>query len=355
MDIDSASVIVTEQITDIAIYSVIGLSLMVLALIIQVVFLRLRYLSLDKQHVHSVKKWRPILTQVLLGDSTDTPILLRRETCMFIEEWNRMFVSLRGDNLTPLQKLATRFRINYFAHNMLKKGRLRNRLLAIVTLGNMQEYSAWDDLIELLNDPNSVISLTAARALIQIDSEHAVEHIIPMILKHDDWTWSNVANILRQANPLHICEHLAKLAASAPVDKQPGLLRYLEATHCLQLTNVIHEILSATKDDRVASICLHIISDPAALNEVRKYTSHQRWHVRMHAASALGRLGSQEDLLTLLELTADENWWVRYRSAQAITKLPKLSLADLKELRDKQKDKYARDILTHVLAETEQL
>ena len=354
MAIESGSVTVTEQITNVAIYSAIGLCLIVLLLIIQVIFLRIRFLSLDKQHNHLVKKWRPKLTQVLLGDNSTAQVLPRKETCMFIEEWNRMFVSIRGDNLTPLKKLAARFKINYFARNMLKKSRLRNRLLAIVTLGNMQEYSAWDDLIELLNDPHPVISLTAARALIQIDSKHAVEHIIPIILKHDDWTWSNVANILRQANPLHICEQLTTLAASAPVDKQPGLLRYLESTHCLQLTNVVNEILSTTKDDRVASVCLHIISDPSSLNDIRKYTSHQRWHVRMHAASALGRLGSQKDLITLLNMTEDENWWVRYRAAQAIVQLPKLDLDNIKKLRDNKKDKYARDILTHVLAETEQ-
>lgn len=354
MDIDSGSVTATEQITHVAIYSAIALCLMVLLLIIQVTFLRIRNISSRKQRTTILKKWRPTLTQVMLGDNSGIHMLPRKETCVFLEEWNRMFGSVRGDNLTPLKKMANRFRIDYFARSMLKTRRLRNRLLAIVTLGNMQEYSAWDDLKDLLFDPHPVVSITAARALIRIDSKHAIEHIMPMILKRDDWTWSNVAHVLKQASPLEVCSHLAQLAADAPVDKQPGILRYLESTQCLQLTTVIKEILSTTKDDRVASVCLHIISDPGSLKDIRKYISHERWHVRMHAASALGRLGDQGDLITLLNMTEDESWWVRYRAAQAIFNLPKLNLDDIKKHRDNKKDKYARDILTHVIAEIEQ-
>lgn len=355
MDIDSGSVTVTEQITNVAIYSAIALCLMVLLLIMQVTFLRIRNISSRKQRTAILKKWRPTLTQVMLGDDLDRHILPRNETCVFIEEWNRMFGSVRGENLTPLKKIANRFRVDYFARSLLRTRRLRNRLLAIITLGNMQEYSAWDDLKELLADPHPIVSITAARALIHIDSKHAIEHIVPLILKRDDWTWSNVAHLLRQASPLEVCSHLAQLATDAPIDKQPGILRYLESTQCLQFTTVIKEILSTTKDDRVASVCLHIISDPAALKDIRRYISHERWHVRMHAASALGRLGDQGDLMTLLEMTEDESWWVRYRAAQAIFNLPKINIDDIKKYRDDKKDKYARDILTHVFAEIEQI
>jgi len=327
---------------------------MVFLLILQVTYLRIRNLSSLKYRAILRNKWRPTLTQVMMGDNSGVHTLPHKETCAFIDEWNRMFGSVRGDNLIPLKKMAVRFRIDYFARNMLHTRRIRDLLLAIITLGNMQEYSAWDDLKALLSDRHPIISLTSARALIQIDPKHAIECIVPMILKRDDWTWSNVAHVLRQANPLQVCDPLAQLAAIAPVDKQPGILRYLESTQCLQLTPVIKEILSTTKDDRVASVCLHIISDPASLKDVRNYISHERWHVRMHAASALGRLGNLEDMTTLLNMTEDENWWVRYRAAQAVFNLPKLNIDTIKKYMDNTKDKYARDILTHVLAEIEQ-
>lgn len=353
MDINLASVTVTEQITHVAIYSAIFLFVMVILLILQVIYLRIRFLYTGKRRSYLLKKWRPKITQVMLGDNSDIPVLPRNEVCVFLEEWNRMFGTIRGNNLLSLKNMAIKFKIHYFAINMLKTTRLHDKLFAIITLGHMQEYSAWDELIKLLDDESSVVSITAARALMWIDSKHAVDFIMPKIIKRDDWTWSNVAHVLRQANPIQVCEHLANLAVDATVETQPELLRYLESTHCLQLTNVINDILSTTDDDRVASVCLHIIRDPNSLITVRKYISHPRWHVRMHAASALGRLGGESDIKLLLNMVEDKNWWVRYRAAQAIINLPQQTIETLKKIRNSQKDKYAKDILTHVIAEVE--
>jgi len=353
MDIELDSVTVTEQITNAAIYSALILLVMVTLLILQVIFLRVRFLYTGKQRHRLLKKWRPKITQVMLGDSSNMPVLPRNEVCVFLEEWNRMFGTVRGNNLAQLQNMAKKFKIYYFAISMIKTRSVHDKLLAIITLGHMQEYSAWDELTELLDDESSVISVTAARALMWIDSKHAVELIAPKIMARNDWTWSNVAHVLRQANPIQVCEHIANLVVNAPAEAQPGLLRYLESTHCLQLTDVINNILSTTEDDRVASVCLHITQDPNSLKTIRQYTSHPRWHVRMHAASALGRLGGKSDLKLLLNMVEDENWWVRYRAAQAIINIPQQNIETLKQIRDTQSDKYAKDILTHVIAEAE--
>lgn len=353
MDIDLASVIVTDQITQFAIYAAIGVFTLVILLIIQVIILRMRFLSNHKQRTLLVEKWRPKLTQIIMGESADVSILPPNETCIFLEEWNRMFGTIRGENLASLIKLASRFHINYFALNMLKTHSLHDRLLAIITLGHMKEYSARDVLIKLLDDQHPVISITAARALMWIDSKQAIELIIPKILNRDDWTWANVAHVLRQANPLLICEELSKLVVEAPVTKQPSILRYLETSNCLQFTTIVSDILNTTKDDRVASVCLHITTDPASIEKIRTYTSHERWHVRMHAASAVGRLGNKEDIKILLDMIEDDNWWVRYRAAQAILKLPGQDINSIKKNIDLKKDKFSQDILTHVLAESE--
>ena len=71
----------------------------------------------------------------------------------------------------------------------------------------------------------------------------------------------------------------------------------------------------------------------------------------MHAASALGRLSEQKDIKILLRMTEDENWWVRYRAAQSLVKIPGQNIESLNVLRDQQQDKYARDILTQAIAE----
>lgn len=353
MDIDLASVTATEQITQIALYTAMGVFIMVLLLIVLVVIMRIRFLSGNKRSRQILNKWRPELTHILLGGKPRIPVLPRNEINVFLEEWNRMFGTIRGDNLESLIRIAKKVRIDLYAHRMLKTRNMRARLLAIITLGHMREYSAWDDLIEMLQHPHPVLSITAARALIWIDAKNAIDSITPLILSRNDWPWSNVAHVLKQANPLLVCEKLAHLVVNAPSDLQPGLLRYIETARCLQFTRVVTGILKTTDDDRVSSVCLHIVDDPEALPAIRKYTLHPRWHVRMHAASALGRLGEEKDIQSLLEMTSDDNWWVRYRAAQSIAKIPGQNHESLCALRDQQQDKYARDIITQVIAEVQ--
>lgn len=354
MVIDLDSAIATEQVVQVAAYAAAGIFLLVLLLSFQVFIMRIRFLSNRKRRYRLLKKWRPELTHMLLGGKSDMPVLPRRETCVFLEEWNRMFGAIRGEHLEPLIKLAHHLRIDLFARRMLKTRSMRNRLLAIMTLGHMREFAAWDELVELLQHPHPIISINAARALMWIDAKHAVDIIMPLILQRNDWPWSNVAHVLKQANPQLVCEKLSQLASIAPPDRQPGLLRYLETTRCLQLTKTITDVLRTTEDDRVSSVCLHIIADPDALPIIRKFVIHPRWHVRMHAATALGRFGEQDDIQILLKMAEDQNWWVRYRAAQAIVKIPSQTNESLCMLRDQHQDKYARDILTQVIAEVQQ-
>jgi HEAT repeat protein len=94
-----------------------------------------------------------------------------------------------------------------------------------------------------------------------------------------------------------------------------------------------------------------VLRGPQLLDAVRAMIVHPRWHLRMEAAKALGRIGLPDDLPRLEGLLGDAQWWVRYRAAQSIVRLPFLSRTELERLRARQTDRYARDILAHVLAE----
>ena len=131
------------------------------------------------------------------------------------------------------------------------------------------------------------------------------------------------------------------------------MLRYIEATNCNAFTDATAHILRHSTEDRVISVCLHILSDPRHIDLVRSYLDHPRWHIRMHAASALGRLGTKDDIQTLLKMVCDTEWWVRYRAAQALAARPFISNQDLQDFRDKLHDNFGRDILTQVIHERE--
>jgi HEAT repeat protein len=93
------------------------------------------------------------------------------------------------------------------------------------------------------------------------------------------------------------------------------------------------------------------MTDPADLDLIRSLLTHERWHVRMHAAAAIGRMGQPGDEQRLLPLLGDSQWWVRYRAAQAISRLPNMGGEALHLLREQQTDRFACDVLDQVLAE----
>jgi hypothetical protein len=62
-------------------------------------------------------------------------------------------------------------------------------------------------------------------------------------------------------------------------------------------------------------------------------------------------MGRPEDAGRLEKLLGDEEWWVRYRAAKAVVRLPRMSALDLEQIRRRLQDQYARDILGQAMAE----
>jgi HEAT repeat protein len=114
---------------------------------------------------------------------------------------------------------------------------------------------------------------------------------------------------------------------------------------------VVRRLIEQT--DRVETItaCLRVFNDASSLDTVRRFLGHARWEVRVQAINALARMGTAEDEPRLIVLLSDAEWWVRYRAAQALCALPSASLKRLEALGAHHTDRFARDIMTHVLSE----
>jgi len=62
-------------------------------------------------------------------------------------------------------------------------------------------------------------------------------------------------------------------------------------------------------------------------------------------------LGNSDDVNDLLPLLTDQQWWVRYRAAQAIGELLRRDKDKIASLSQAQTDRYATDMLAQVVAE----
>lgn len=295
--------------------------------------------------------WRPLMVKALIESAKQRPpVILRRERMALLILWNRLHESVRGASIENLNRLGREADLDKLALRLLRSRRLKWRLLAIRTLGNLRERDAWSGLRKELyaSQPTSVL---AARALLQIDPEAALPSLIPLLCERDDWPVAQVGSFLREDEhgPL-VCRHLEKALREAPAKYLPRLLRYVRSLDCADMTATLNRLLDTHNNPNIVVPCLRAFNDPVARTRVRGYLEHANWVVRMQAVATLGRLAEPEDERYLRECLADPNWWVRYRAAEALVDLPFAARDKLRRLAAEHPDKFARDMLARALA-----
>ncbi len=297
------------------------------------------------------QRWRPLLMQALIDETAITlQPLARGDRWRFLKLWNRMQESVRGEANQRLAAVAYRLGCQHTARRLLASGNLTRRLFAILTLGHMRDTTAWSLLEFQLRQPVAISSLYAARALIQIDTERGVRTVVPQLLQRDDWEMVRIAILLqefRDALGGELTRHLAAL----PAERLPRALQLAEALHLHVPADTLLPWLQASQPVELLGAALRLASGHGVLPAVRELASHADWRVRVQAAHALGRLGTEADVAVLTRLLSDPQWWVRYRAAGALANLPFLGRTRLRRLLDELPDRYAREISHQVFAE----
>lgn len=331
----------------------LGVVVVAMALLMLGVILVMRQIVVrrERNRLRASTLWRRVLVDATQGIRETMPALPRRDVPGFIDAWNGVHQSF-GDHDNPgLQRVAREVGLERHLHLAIDHGNFHNRVMSIVALGFLRSRAHFDKLARYLDDRSTIISLSAARALMLIDPARAVTMLVPHIVSRQDWPQGGVSEILHEASPELVSKELGEVALRANADVAPRLIRFLAEVSPVEATPVIRRILREPPDDHLVSTCLQVMTEPADLDMVRPLLAHGRWHVRMHAASALGRLGSMADHGLLTPLLTDAQWWVRYRAAQALSRLPGMAAEDMQRIRDAQSDRFACDVLDQVMAE----
>lgn len=307
-------------------------------LILLICILLLRFVRVAKEHRRRLvtETWRPLLAQCVVEMPENLPALNPRDHLAFLHLWNHCFESIRGDARTQLNELARRLGIDQVAKRLLRARFLRRRLLAVVTLGHLQERSIWSELNEALHSDNAFLSLVAAKSLLNIDAPAAIPLLIPVISQRKDWSPLKVVAMFEAVGADLAAETIAEAAVQASPEIASRLIRHLAGTRSSEGLPPLRALLQeGPPSDDVLSACLFLFgqcSDPRDVSTVREHLTHPTWYVRLQAASALGKMGIEEDEPRLIRLLDDDHWWVRYRAAEALSHLPWMTpdkLADL--------------------------
>ncbi len=322
-----------------------------LLLLVQTVLLRMQLVVRQRREQRLTEQWQPLFAQSMTALPQSLPPIAQSDWDAFLRLWINTQESLTGESKHKLNQLAWACGVNHVAQQMLVQKSMRARLIAVTTLGHLQEKNAWAKLISITEDPHPLLSLAAARALMQIDANAALAELLPAFTHRHDWPLNKIANMINEAGPDAVTGPLTQAVEIAAPEDFPRLVRLLDAAHSEQALPAIRSILHSATDDRVISACLQALTDSDDVELARTYLRHPSWFVRVQAVSALGRIGSKSDRDALIAPLSDSVWWVRYRAAQALASLPQVTLDDVRQIRDSSKDRFAQDILTQVIAE----
>lgn len=331
----------------------IGIISLLLSLIITVYafFLRVLYVNRKRRGASFLLEWEGLIAESLDQLPQSLPLIKKRDAVSFLMLWNHLQESLRSESKEKLNRLAREIDIDVIAMDFLERGSLDERLLAVNTLGWLRHDTNWEKLVVIANDADPIYSLAAAKALMRITPEKAVRVLMPLIARRRDWATSTVGSILREAGADLISEPLAKTISVAPADQIPRLISFFEIAHAEVAIPAIKRILKTSSDLETITACLRLFQDVDDLYTVRNLLKDDRWQVRLQAAVCLGRIGIEEDEERLLQAAADPEWWVRYRSAQALANLPSITFEKLNQFAEGHPNNLVRNIIKQVVAE----
>src|SRR5690606_9865393 len=177
----------------------------------------------------------------------------------------------------------------------------------------------------------------------------ACRNMMPLVASRMDWPVSRIVLILQEAGEAG-SQSVRDTLSAAHTNHMPRLMHIAAALRIQVPTERLLEILQQGEEEMLI-VGLKLASDPRLLPAICACTSHPEWRVRLRSAIALGRLASRAHVDILVGLLSDKEWWVRYRAAQAIISLPFLGHAEIQRMTASLSDRFAKDIMTHVMTE----
>lgn len=268
-----------------------------------------------------------------------------------LREWCRFRSYIRGDCCIALETLAREIGLVLVAQKLFRRGTFRHQLLGAQALGFLKDRSCWSVLEERLGHPNVSMSITAATALVNIDPDKATKLILPLAARRQNWPRNQLGRLLHLAGPEIVSANLCRAIQDADNETARYLLQFYETAHVNEIDSLAAQLLITRSDARLLSAALKAVRGHLPAEIIERCARHKVWYVRMQTANLLGRFGRREDYTLLEPMLCDREWWVRYRAAQAITRLPFLGPNALRKLRDRQTDRFAYEIMVQALAE----
>jgi HEAT repeat protein len=282
-----------------------------------------------------VERWRPVLlaavtAQEPIGESSFPP-LRRRDRRHFLRLWLYLHESLRGDAAQRLNEAALAVQAPHWATRLLERGSDTDRVLAALALGRLQWLPAWPQLLHATRSRDALLSVNAARALVQLDPLEAARQLLPLLLGRTDWDVSRVGDFLAGARHAFWLM-LAKILPEAPPAHAVRGLQLAGALRMELPDNALRPMLQSRQPSAVICAALPLVARRDMAPAITPLLEHPSWRVREAAAAAVARIVLAEELPLLERRLEDDRFEVRLAAARGLASLPFMGDARLQAL-----------------------
>ena len=304
-------------------------------------------------------RWRPIVMACALGDAVppQLPVLAARERWPFMQLWLQGQMSVQGPGRQRLAELGQATGCREMALARLDSGHYSERMVGMLALGFLRDASSVPRLQERLGHGSNHSVIYAARALLEIDAAQHAQAVVQALLACAELDRSLVSVLLK---PFRAALSAAMLGqcpgpqTSAQAAGEGAGLRWLRLARALKLQlpqSLLAPYLQPTQDIETLIAAIRLVQGEQGADAVAAHAQHTQWPVRSQVASALGYVGTLAQVPVLLALVCDAQWWVRYRAAQALLRMPGLPAQQVLAQVQASGDRYALSMVQAVLAE----
>ena len=274
--------------------------------------------------------WKPMLMRWAMGEKVyePMPVLKAKERWPFMRLWLHSQMSLQGPGRHRLAELGLRMGCRDMALALVESTHYSERIVGVLALGFLLDRSSVPTLKERLESGNGQSMIYAARALMEIDQVEQGAAVVHALLTCKDLDFALVSVLLKpfktrlEAVLMPACPQLQTATEEVPHAQAFQWLRLSQALKLLVPQWRLTPFLSSEQHIEILIAALRLVQGEQGTEAVACHAQHADWRVRVQVARALGRIGGLMHQPVLLGLLTDKQWWVRYRSAQALWQMP---------------------------------
>lgn len=298
-------------------------------------------------------RWLPLLMGCALGAETGAalPPLTRAQRWPFMKLWLHCQMSLHGPSRQRLAALGRKMGCHAMALQRARSMHESERMVGMLALGFLHDSDSVGLLQRQLAQAGARQSVYASRALLELDAQAHADAVVRALLDIPELEVS-LASVMLKPFRAVLAEALLRHTPQVDDPRALGWLRLARALRLQMPGQVLAPFLQPQQDIEVLIAAIRLVQGEQGAGAVAAHAGHADWRVRAQVARALGFIGGDAELPLLNRMLTDAQWWVRYRSAQSLMRLPGQGKAQLQALANATGDRYAISMAQAVVAQS---